>query len=171
MTSLRRVAIPFGLLLVVGCGLAEPPSAASTEPALPYGPVEILGRTGRVTRASTVRLPRDEGHWRPTRTDLEGFERAIGPYARALPREAYYAGEPDFDLATALEGYHRQYVGITEGGRRVVRVSLYCPRFDLPMGVDSTFFFEMNDGGACNCEALYDPALGQVLRLHTAGDA
>jgi hypothetical protein len=97
---------------------------------------------------------------------------ATAEFARTLAAEIDEArDDPSVDLPTALDGYVRQYTGELRGGRRVVYVNLLCASFVEHLPGELTQMMTVNDGGECNCGAVFDPETSEMLDFDCAGDA
>lgn len=142
---------------------------APAEAELPLGHVEILGHRGWVVGPSPFMARSGAPSWRPTRTQLEAFERALVPYVRSQP--PVFQIDPSVDLPTALDGYVRQYTGELRDGRRVVYVNLLCASFVEHLPGELTQMMTVSDGGECNCDAVFDPETSEMIRFGCAGDA
>ena len=150
-------------LVVVLVALALVSCTAAPEP-LPYGDVDVEGHRGAVVAASGLVRAELEGPWRPTADELRAFERSLRDHlarTEALPAE----------LPARLGSYTRRYLGYTERGRRMLRVSMTCLSFALPEDVPHDRMIEISHGGACHCEAWFDADGGELVRFVVAGDA
>jgi len=97
--------------------------------------------------------------WTPAQSDVEALEAALPGFLQSTPHH----GRPD--LATRVATYRRQYVGVVQGGRRLIYVNAFCDRPERwerePVGVD--------DGGDCYFQVFWAPEPGAFERLMVNG--
>lgn len=90
---------------------------------------------------------------------MDAFEKALGGYLRS-------AGDPrGAAIASRLDDYKRQYVGVVWKGQRVVFGNFFCSSWQAavhtPVMVD--------DGGPCFFNVLFDPRTGSFSQLFVNG--
>jgi len=87
--------------------------------------------------------------WEPNLKQIEEFEAVLErDPAGKLPAKSA-------DLARRMRDYKRQYVGVSEGGRHVMRVYMFCK---VPSDWPDKLYAFPADGGPCFVVVGYDPA-------------
>jgi hypothetical protein len=115
-------------------------------------PVEISGNPGVILHANTYWG--DFDNWTPAVEDLRAAEEAVTIAAPLDGRDP------------VLDGY-RQYVGIIENGERKIVINSMCMEFD---GWEENFI-QIEDGGPCFWEALYNVETRELESLIVNGEA
>jgi hypothetical protein len=169
----RFVALLPVLLTATGCGCRRPcpapdPTAGLRAASTPIvsirraEPGRALHLTGKDWEGWAIVGKEKEGGWGPSEQDVKRIE-------DALPAEAKKR-VPDWKRP--LSGYWRQYVGVTDEGKRIVRVhgafQDATKHMDLDLSQDE---LEVMDGEDDFFEAEYDPATGTILSLGLHGGA
>jgi hypothetical protein len=108
---------------------------------------------------SSGEAPDEEKFWTPGRKDVLRLEERIETYLRKAASLA---------LASKLPKYKRQYLGITQNGRRVIFVNFFCE--DPGPGWETSLVTVM-DGGDCFFRVLYDPESSGFFHLVINGEA
>lgn len=101
---------------------------------------------------------------------FQATERDVAAVEAALPDAL--AGSSDAraaEVRARLGEYGRQYVGIREGGRRLVYVNAYCDAGAA--SAPDRLPVVVADGGSCFWQALVDPERGELVSLAVNGDA
>lgn len=106
--------------------------------------------------------PAIEGSWNPSESDIGLLERHL-PDLLELPSTA--CCNPGARLS-ALDAYHRQYVGVLVGGRRLI----YVNAFPVAHAEDTRVPFEVCDGGASFWGVLFDPETAAFSDLAFNGE-
>lgn len=146
-------------MALAGCAGARPesPPVVGAYTVLDAAHAEAAAR--QCSRASyTV-----EGGWNPSEADIRLLERHL-PDLLALPSTACCL--PDARLGD-LARYHRQYVGVVIGARRLI----YVNAFPLGMSEDPHEPFVACDGGTAFWGALFDPETATFSDLAFNGEA
>lgn len=182
------ITLACGLLLLAGCGeqAAPAPSAPVTEgPAAGYlvseqAAVLPLAAAPRTLEACMRNVPgRVQGYWTPGEALVRDVERRLPPVLdRVLVRVAH---ANDYEHTATTADYHRQYVGITRGGKRLVYVNgvtrwfvkrrmelAQDPRFG-PVDTAAVSWrrvpLDACDGGSGFFGVVYDPETGEFGRV------
>lgn len=177
--TLRRLALAtLGVAAVAVAACTAPPAPTAPEPPRPDAATtgEPQEETSIVKLSGAgyegVVVPAAEGTrffhaltgesveaWTPAQSDVEALEAALPAFLQSTPHH----GRPD--LATRVATYRRQYVGVVQGGRRLIYVNAFCDRPERwerePVGVD--------DGGDCYFQVFWAPAPGTFERLTVNG--
>lgn len=102
------------------------------------------------------------GTWTPSRSEVLELEKRIQAYLKQTAPNMSESGWSD--LAT----YRRQYAGILQQGRRVIYANFFCYSFDMDWTTERV---EIDDGGECYFQVLYDPGSATFSRLQINGEA
>jgi hypothetical protein len=118
-------------------------------------------------------FPRRESgsYWSPTFADVNMFEREFAPLLEAerKPHGNWFKEDCAAAVLRDLWGYTRQYVGVIEGGRRIIWVNFFCAYSadEFPYWQEQAV--DVSDGGNCFGEAEFDPNTRRLLRLQCHG--
>jgi hypothetical protein len=118
-----------------------------------------------VRRAAVSRGParryREEGYFTPEDEQIRRFEAGLAAHLRASPPWR----SPE--LHAKYAPYHRRYVGMKINGEMKLYASFYCPSFDGWERPD----VEVDDGGDCYFQVIYDVARGAYESVMVNGAA
>ena len=163
----RRLAIAWGLILA-SLSLAPGPRAPD-RPAVSDVRVVL-----KASDAGRLRLDRyieaDGPYWTPGEQEIKGLESELVPYLRS---HTFGVHEREL-VATVAErwpAYHRQYVGYTQKGRRLVYLNAFCDREMTTFPEWRNTFVYVNDGGPCFFHVSYDPASRRIVEVAVNGYA
>jgi hypothetical protein len=130
-------------------------SANAEGAATPYG--AILPPTAAVLSGGAA------PYWRPTIADVAAAEANLGPYLAQANLPPYARSTPK-----RLSGYTRQYVGATQGGRRVLIINAFCDdRRNHPSWRQELVM--VLDGGDCFFRAVFDVRLKRFVGVEVNG--
>ncbi len=100
-----------------------------------------------------------------------GYASALirGSYLRTnQPVEGYWTPAPWQVWSLGVEGYKTQYVGVIEGGQRLIYGNYVCDDFAREYWRWS--FIVIEDVGDCYYQAAYNPKTKNFWRVHTSGN-
>jgi hypothetical protein len=147
------IFLTFLLFGTSGPAAVSAPVEIATVESRPSGsPVQINGNPGVILPASAYRT--DAENWTPTSDQIQEAEDAVTVAAPFDGRDPI------------LDGY-RQYVGIVEDGQRKIVVNSMCTEFD---GWEENFI-QIEDGGPCFWQALYNVETQEIESLVVNGQA
>lgn len=183
------ITLACALLLLAGCGeqAAPAPSAPVTEgPVAGYvisghAAVLPLAAAPRTLEACMRKIPRGiQGYWTPGEALVRDVERRLPPVLDAVLVRVARANDYEHTYTTA--DYHRQYVGITRGGKRLVYVNGMASSFvkawsrgavntEIGAAADTAtpawarVPLDACDGGSGFFGVVYDPETGEFGRV------
>ncbi|HLT47709.1 MAG TPA: hypothetical protein VK002_10820 [Rubricoccaceae bacterium] len=160
-TAPRHTLFPALLFAAVlaGCSGSRPdaPTAPGSYTVLDAALAEEATR--QCSRASYA----VEGGWNPSEADVRLLEEHL-PDLLTLPSTACCLPDARLD---DLGRYHRQYVGVVIGGRRLIYVNAFPARLSAEAGEP----FIVCDGGTSFWGALFDPETATFSDLAFNGEA
>jgi hypothetical protein len=127
---------------------------------LPQSEAKSLLGTGRVPKIALT------GTWDPTQAEISQVEASLNQVA-VLSRKG-----PPYSVIRDPERYFRQYLGLLAGARKLIYVSAYCGfNYEKPPSYWQSKLFEIDDGGTCVWQALYDVSTNKFISLSVNGVA
>lgn len=115
--------------------------------------IKLLGLSSKVT-----------GTWQPTQSDVAGPEANLHQVSD-FPRSNFA-----WERIEHPEKYFRQYLGLAEGPRKLIYLSAYCGEGNgQAPGYWREHLFEIDDGGSCVWQALYDVSSRKFIGLRVNG--
>lgn len=102
------------------------------------------------------------GTWTPSRDDVLELEKRIQAYLKQTAPDESESGWSN------LAKYRRQYAGVLQQGRRVIYANFFCRTHETDW---TTQRVEVDDGGACYFQVLYDPGSAAFSHLRINGEA
>lgn len=168
-----RVAV--GYLAIVATVMSCSKDASRSTTALP-----AEGTRSTVLPESAAQLlahpcsrsgpPRFGKSWRPTRADIQALESRLDRIS--LLRSAGLIRGEQIENPSR---YHRQYVGIVVGERKLIYLNAFCEKPEdvvVRQGGDwRQNPIDVCDGGDCFWSAVYDPNSGEFSDLQVNGIA
>lgn len=103
---------------------------------------------------------KEDGGWAPSEDDVKRIEAALPAEAKARMPE----------LGRPIAEYLRQYVGVTQDGKRLVRIHGVHKSAATELDLTKRELMVL-DGGNEYFEGIYDPATGIFSDLGPHGDA
>lgn len=129
---------------------------------LPQSEAKPLIGQKRFTDQPTV-----SGTWAPSQLDIDGLESNLSQI------EDLSRGFSLYRRVEHPEKYFRQYLGVLEGGRKLIYVNAFCGMINNgqpPKGWDE-HLEEIMDGGNCVWQALFDIPTKKFVALSVNGRA
>lgn len=134
--------------------------------------VSVPGREGVIFPAAQVprHLDSDGGAWTPTAEQVTDAERGLPAYlAAATPRlPASVPPGAAQRIAARLQGYARQYFGVSWAGRRLLYINCIPADHRADWRARPVF---VRDGGESFFHLMYDPESGEYSGLSVNGEA
>ena len=159
----RAIVLPImGLcILMAACQPVRPVTPAST-PRSPNGVI----LTAEQTQAQLDWISNAaEGAWTPSDAEVAQLETDLLPFLRQAQNPWLRPDPPIWERAPE---YKRQYLGVIEGGERVIYANFFC-RIDEGIEWAREFVLVM-DGGDCYFQVTYHPQSGEFSDFSVNGE-
>lgn len=142
-----------------------PPMDLELDELLPTAatPPEVAARILPAERARAQGLPKASAYWTPSLSEAWHVDQVIPP--RLLDA---YGGEVEREIASRLDAYKAQYVGIVVDGRRRIVGNYLCGSWVRDAELVK-LWLEIADGGPCFFHFTYDPEDGAIVDFHVNG--
>ena len=106
-----------------------------------------------------------DGFWLLQAADVERFETGL----RAFLQNHRNPDAPK--VMAQLPQYYRQYAGIVQDGRHLIYANFFCPQYLDRVAVDwQREWIQVDDGGACFFQVLFEPSTGEYVQLSVNGE-
>lgn len=105
-------------------------------------------------------------YWTPSKDDVLALENGLADFLQNESGKFYVQEEPP--VWERLDGYNRQYIGLTVDGRKFIYANFFCD--DAAKDWRKDFVLVM-DGGSCFFQFKYDPRKGEFFDLRVNGSA
>lgn len=151
------------------CAASATQEAAEAFGEPTFSPVKVAGAEGVVVPAAAkvdVGMVKAAGqgitgHWTPDEGGVAALEGGLVAFLRGNPSERAQS------LAVKVAGYKRQYVGFLLGERKVIYANFFCKASEDWRAQ----LVDVDDGGDCYFQVVFDPASSAFSDLHINGES